>query len=224
MNATPARFGLALLLGVLLVAPTASAQVSAPASSPDTVISARLKYLSLQGPVAGVDILLASGKRLPVAAATDYISNACAYQGPARLTFARSLHPAGQVAAPDAVAKAAAAAPEVLATLDLPGGGDFLLLFSGDATRRLHVLAVPFSPTDVPSSSCLVWNITPRNLGLVLGGQRVLLASGHRQLVRPATGPAKNYFDLRIFDEHEGRLRPPYLHAQPAPRGPARRA
>ena len=118
MNATPARFGLALLLGALFVAPVASAQVSAPAASPDTVISARLKYLSLQGPVAGVDLLLASGKRLPVAAATDYISNACAYQGPARLTFTRSLHPADQPAAPDDADSESTALPEFLAGED----------------------------------------------------------------------------------------------------------
>lgn len=204
MNLHPFK-RLFLSLG-LLVAGFVHAQPGTPAPSP--VISARIKCLAMQGPVNGVEILLGNGKRLPLTAATDYISRSHAYQGPARLTLVRALSSPKPAAAPAENPALAALKAEVLATVELPEtGGDFLFLFSGDTATRLHVMAVPFSSTDVPPSNCLVWNVTSRSLGLLLGGQKTVLAAGQRQLLKPV-GSVKNYYDLKIFDEYQGRARP----------------
>ena len=178
--------------------------------SAQPIISAKLKCLSMEGEMSGIDLLLETGKRMPIAMGSAYISEPYIYHGPAKLIFTKALPK------PDTETKAtkktqtpeASSKPEVLATLELPAsGGDFLLLFSGNTESKLNVLAVPFSSTDVPAGSCLVWNITPRTLGLSLSGQRVIINPSERQLVKPQT-IAENYFDLRIFDEYQGKVRP----------------
>jgi hypothetical protein len=67
-------------------------------------------------------------------------------------------------------------------------------------------MAVPFSADDAPLGSCLVWNLTSRPLGVSLGGQRELMKPQVRQLFKPVM-MAKDYVDLRVFDEHEGKPR-----------------
>lgn len=192
---------LAVLSGGLMVS-GARAQPAPATADAGPVITAHIKCLGIKDPVVGVDILLGSGKRLAVTAYTDFISQTLSYQGPARLTLVRSL------AAKTASATAEPEKPEVLAVVELPpAGGDFLLLFSGSPADKLYVMAVPFSSADVPASSCLVWNVTARNLGVSLGGQKAVLASGQRQLVHPS-GSTKNYYDLKVFDEYQGQVRP----------------
>lgn len=193
-----------LLCGLLLFCSVAAPAVRAAAAA-ETIISANIKCLSLGRDLRGVEIYLSPEKRLPVHAAASYISANQSYQGPQRIVFVKAKKTDGQPApAMPAGAPGVVPAPEVLASVELaPAGGDYLLLFSGDAETRLEVMAVPFSSGDVPFGSCLVWNITRRPLGVVLGGDRGLLAPKQRQVFRPAT-MTNEYFDFRIFDEYQG--------------------
>lgn len=182
-------------------------------------IAARLKCLSLGGPVSEVDLLLPNNNRLHLKMAAGYISLSSAYHGPATLTFVLpvSTPPAHGVAnsMPSAVGSSPAK-PVVLATVTLPPtGGDYLLLFSGDtvAANSLQVAAVPFSASDVPPSSCLIWNVTSRNLGVLLGGQKALLPPGQHELIKPTSSRA-DYFDFQVYDEHKGQVRPLLSGAQ----------
>jgi hypothetical protein len=202
---TPILFKRLLLAGLSTLAVVCSAETAAP-SSP--LVSARLKFLSLQEPVNNVALVLENGKQLPVAAASGYISKTFDYAGPAHASFVKiSTAGSGEEKPPVATNGKESAKPEVLASMDIPEtGGDFLVLLSRGSSGTLYVMVVPFSPVDVPAGTCLVWNITSRNIGFSLGGQRALLSSGQRQLIHPA-GSLKNYFDLKIFDEYEGRAR-----------------
>jgi len=178
------------VLSVGLMATTSRAQQTPAAPDSGPVITAHIKCLGIKEPVAGVDVILGSGKRMAIAAYTDFISQTLSYQGPARLTFVRSL--AAKAASSETKSPAAAdpEKPEILAVVDLPAsGGDFLLLFSGSPADKLHVIAVPFSSSDVPASSCIIWNVTTRNLGISLGGQKTVLASGQRELIHPPVRP-----------------------------------
>lgn len=194
------------LLGLFAVAALPLLRAVEPAQP---VISANIKCLSMAGEIAGVDMLADQGKRIPVKAASTYISSTYRYNGPALVTLVRARpKPASGQRQAEPAAAAPADKPEVLGTVQLPPqGGDFLLLFSGDASSSLRILPVPFSSDDVPAGSCLVWNITPRALGVSVGGQRVLLATGQRQTLRPSVN-AQSYFDLRVFDEYQGKPRP----------------
>jgi hypothetical protein len=190
------------LFGLLLFCLVAASAVRAAAAA-ETLVSANIKFLSLGRDLRDVEIYVTPEKRLPVHAAASYISANQVYQGPQRVVFVKAKKAPAQAAVPPAMA-GVVPEPEVLATVELdPTGGDYLLLFSGDADTRLEVMAVPFSSGEVPFGSCLVWNITRRSLGVVLGGDRGLLAPRQRQVFRPAT-MTKEYFDFRIFDEYQG--------------------
>jgi hypothetical protein len=190
-----------LILGLLILA-CSSSVVAQQAAEP--VITANIKCLSLERDLAGVDILAAKNKRLPVHAASAYISTAVQYQGPAQLTFVR----AKKKGVNESAAGLPEDKPEVLGSVELPAtGGDYLLLFAGSAETKLQIMAVPFSSSDVPFGSCMVWNITHRALGVVMGGQRALLNPSQKQTFTPSL-ITKDYFDLRVFDEYEGKSRP----------------
>lgn len=182
---------------------------SAHDTKPVIEISAKLKFLSMQNTVDDVAILQGNGKKLSISAATGYISLSYEYKGPEKLTFVRA--PKAKSAAEAKPVRAEnpeeSKPAEILAVVTIPQeGGDLLILLSGDTTEKLYAKVLPFSSTDVPAGSCLVWNITSRNLGFLLGGQKALIASGQRQLIRPSS-TLKNYFDLKVFDEYEGKAR-----------------
>lgn len=191
-----------LILGLLITVCSSSAVMAQPAAEP--VITANIKCLSLERDLAGIDILAGQNKRLPVRAASTYISTASQYQGPALLTFVR----AKKKDANESTTGQPDAKPEVLGSVELPPtGGDYLLLFAGSTETKLQIMAVPFASSDVPLGSCMVWNITHRPLGVVMGGQRALLNPSQKQTFKPSL-ITKDYFDLRVFDEHEGKSRP----------------
>ncbi|MBC8008539.1 MAG: hypothetical protein H7067_00405 [Burkholderiales bacterium] len=192
-----------LLFGLLLFCAPAVPLVSAKSPAPEVIVSANIKCLSLGRDLRGVEMYLSPDKRLPVHAAGSYISANHSYRGPQIVTFVKAktattgTPPAGAPTGP-------AAEPAVLATVELPpAGGDYLFLFSGSTDTKLEVVAVPFSSSDVPLGSCLVWNITHRPLGVMLGGDRSLLAPTQRRIFRPSA-MAKDYVDFRIFDEYQG--------------------
>ena len=192
-----------LLFGLLLFCAPAVSLVSAKISAPEAIVSANIKCLSLGRDLRGVDMYLTPEKRLPVHAAASYISANHSYRGPQIVTFVRSKN-ATPVATPAGAPTGTPPEPTVLATVELPPtGGDYLFLFSGSADTKLEVVAVPFSSGDVPLGSCLVWNITQRSLGVMLGGDRSLLAPSQRRIFRPSA-LTKDYVDFRIFDEYQG--------------------
>ena len=173
------------------------------------IISAKIKCLSMSGDITGVDLLTSQGKRVPIGAPSSYISKAFAYVGPSKLVLVKALKKPGanQPAAESTSKVPAAPETEILASIEIPPpGGDFLLLFAGDTQTKLHLLAVPFSATDVPPGSCLVWNITPRTLGVVMGSDKALLSAEQKRVFKPVA-MAKDYFDLRVFDEYQGQSR-----------------
>ena len=195
-----------LSCAALLILCQVSSLVLFGAEPSQSIISARIKCLSMDGEVDGIEFLLEQGRRLPVKAASTYISQTYDYNGPALLTIVRA-RPKAATSGDARPASMPAPKPEILASVQMPPtGGDFLLLFSNNQAT-LHILAVPFSSADVPIGSCLVWNVTPRALGVSLGGQRAVLDTGQRKTLTPETSP-QNYFDLRVFDEHEGHARP----------------
>jgi hypothetical protein len=196
-----------LLCGLLVFCAAAAPAGLAQSPASEAPVSANLKFLSLGRDLRGVEIYLTPEKRLPVQAAASYISANQTYQGPRRVAFVKAPK-ANQPSVPPSAIPGVTPEPQILATVELdPAGGDYLLLFSGDAETRLEVVAVPFSSGDVPFGSCLVWNITRRSLGVVLGEDRGLLAPKQRQVFRPEK-MAKDYFDFRIFDEYQGEPRP----------------
>ena len=198
---TRIRFPALLRTVAIFCAATISA-IAAP-SAADPIVSANIKCLSLGQDLRGVEMLLVQEKRMPVHAAASYISSNHSYRGPQRVVFVKARKPASE-STPTTQPSAPLPEQPVLATVELaPTGGDYLFLFSGSADTKLEVVAIPFSSKDVPFGSCLVSNVTQRQLGVVMGGDRGLLAPRQRQLFRPAK-QTKEYFDLRIFDEYQG--------------------
>jgi hypothetical protein len=203
MNRAPYRI-LSFILATLTLWPC---PVFSAEKEPAPVISVRFKALSVSGGIPeGLDIVINPKQRLHLNVPSTYIESSVKYTGTAEISFVKPVSKTNEnksaAGTPNAVPE-----PQVLATINIaPPGGDYLLLFAGTPDTKLKVMAIPFSASDAPLGSCLVWNLTSRTLGVSLGGQGELITPQSRQLFRPAM-MSKDYVDLRVVDEYEAKPR-----------------